>query len=738
MTSITQKQTGKHVKAAMNYASHAWKVVPLKPKSKAAVMDYKKATTAPEQIREWWKDDNLGIGMPCEPNGVFALDIDPRNGGRESLQELTDAYGELPETPRQDTGGGGEHYIFQHPGFEMVGEIAPGVDIKSKGYIVVEPSIHPETGREYVWDLEYGLFDVKPAKAPDWLLKLAKKKAVTKKADKKTNANWVGPAIIGDNRNIALTSNAGRFRRWGMEYEEIAAALLAINEKRCHPPLGADEVKKVAWSVCSLYQPQDNFLRVVEKRGIIERPEDEKIAPPVAPTVEEFPADVLPGPAARLVREAVKADSIPGALIGPHVLVAMATAIGITRSIRGHGDWYTLPVLYHVAIAPPGSNKSGGWGRAVSPITEAQERYEARFIDEMEEYEREKAAYDALSKKEKSETEPPRPPEKVDLYTTNATGEAVIKILQRNPRGVGIFVDELAGFLKGMNQYKDKGKGNEKEMYLSLWSGNPAKLDRADATRSAYVPRPFACVTGTIQPKVLQDLNLAGQDDGFIDRFLMSYPEKQKPQPPSWERVSDFAKEDYAQMIHTLYNLSPDIDGTAIRPRKLEWTEEALKTVKAWHEVHAEERGTPDFPDELSGVWQKLDLQFYRLALTVHMGRYVIGETTNEHVDDTSATAAWALVDYFKSHLKKAYGVLEQTDEQAEAIRHVEYIRKKGGEITLRDFQRNKNIKKSEAKTIFTDLADYGYGEIQLKPRKRGTGDPVEWFVLYQSEAGDR
>jgi putative DNA primase/helicase len=43
-------------------------------------------------------------------------------------------------------------------------------------------------------------------------------------------------------------------RRRGMGAEEIEAALLVTNNKRCDPPLATDEVKKIASSVCR-YKP---------------------------------------------------------------------------------------------------------------------------------------------------------------------------------------------------------------------------------------------------------------------------------------------------------------------------------------------------------------------------------------------------------------------------------------------------------------------------------------------------
>ena len=77
---------------------------------------FKDATTDPIQIRKWWSrwpDSNIGIPTG-EASGFLVLDVDPRNGGDQSLSDLLDQHGQLPSTLTQRTGSGGTHYIFRH------------------------------------------------------------------------------------------------------------------------------------------------------------------------------------------------------------------------------------------------------------------------------------------------------------------------------------------------------------------------------------------------------------------------------------------------------------------------------------------------------------------------------------------------------------------------------------------------------------------------------------------------
>ncbi len=82
------------------------------------------------------------------PSGLVVVDIDPRHGGRLD-PEL------MPPTLAAATGGGGWHLYYRHPGTPVVSRALPGrdgVDIKADGgYVVLAPSVHPDTGQAYRW-----------------------------------------------------------------------------------------------------------------------------------------------------------------------------------------------------------------------------------------------------------------------------------------------------------------------------------------------------------------------------------------------------------------------------------------------------------------------------------------------------------------------------------------------------------------------------------------------------------
>lgn len=127
---------------------------------------FKSATTDPDQIEEWWtKSPQANVGI-ATGNGLLVLDVDPRNGGLESLEALKKEHGPV-ETMTVRTGSGGLHLYFQVEGtHQSRSGLRPGLDVKAdRGYVVAPPSRHPKG--EYVLEVPGP-----PQSAPQWLIGL--------------------------------------------------------------------------------------------------------------------------------------------------------------------------------------------------------------------------------------------------------------------------------------------------------------------------------------------------------------------------------------------------------------------------------------------------------------------------------------------------------------------------------------------------------------------------------------
>ena len=129
------------------------------------------ATTDANQIAAWWGGRYAGANILGRvPVNVFVLDIDPRHGGLKSLAELVAQHNALPETLTHYSGrgDGGTHTFWRRPSGTLTAKhLGDGIDIKThSGYVVLPPSIHPDTGKPYT------RIDRLIAAPPAWLIGL--------------------------------------------------------------------------------------------------------------------------------------------------------------------------------------------------------------------------------------------------------------------------------------------------------------------------------------------------------------------------------------------------------------------------------------------------------------------------------------------------------------------------------------------------------------------------------------
>jgi hypothetical protein len=207
-------------------------------------------------IEKWVSDHpkfNIAIATG-RISQIFALDIDPRHGGDDNLKKLEAQYGDLPETVRFLTGGGGQHILFRHPGVDVpnyVGKPAPGIDVRGDGgYIVAPPSTHA-SGRIYAIDVDHHPSDVAIAEAPKWLLEAILEKKIT--SEQRTN-NWrdlVRNGAPEGERNNSIARLTGHLLRNRIDPWVAAELLLAWNTHRCKPPLSESEVMATLCSIAS-------------------------------------------------------------------------------------------------------------------------------------------------------------------------------------------------------------------------------------------------------------------------------------------------------------------------------------------------------------------------------------------------------------------------------------------------------------------------------------------------------
>lgn len=193
-------------------------------KRPATAHGLKDATFDIAAIESWWTQNpnfNVAIRTGTELDGriLVVLDIDPRNGGDVTMAELLAKHGQLPNTARVNTGGGGEHYYFVcTPDVMLKAKLGPGIDIKWRGgYVIAPPSIHPDTGQSYEWDVQHNLMEgASIAALPQWVIDMCSQEAtVTIHLPAQGAASvFVDTDTVRDLRSALISMRADDYELW--------------------------------------------------------------------------------------------------------------------------------------------------------------------------------------------------------------------------------------------------------------------------------------------------------------------------------------------------------------------------------------------------------------------------------------------------------------------------------------------------------------------------------------------
>ena len=217
-----------------------------------------KDATIDEKIILGWHENNPSCNwaIACgKISGVIVVDIDPRNGGEESIADVVERYGKSVVAPTVKTGGGGYHYYYKYDDYVGLnnGPILDGIDIKTDGgYVLIPPS---RTKDDYTWAEGRSLTEVSLPSLPEWIVEAAKSREETDTKVRLVPQRYdSGYKIAKGSRNQTLASFAGVMRNRGASEQTICAALVQHNNDFCDPPLKDEEVRKIAGSV-SRYEP---------------------------------------------------------------------------------------------------------------------------------------------------------------------------------------------------------------------------------------------------------------------------------------------------------------------------------------------------------------------------------------------------------------------------------------------------------------------------------------------------
>jgi hypothetical protein len=221
------------------------------------------ATRDPEQIKNWfgpggthetWGVSTLTGKFGGDNEALVAADVDPRNGGLETVKAiLKENPTAFPDTRQHSTPSGGVHLLYRmpHPGLtSKTHALGAGVDVKSAGGL-----IHFGPAYQLAEDAPVAL-------VPTWIIVKCTQAKDTKPIEKlvpveidQTRAEQRAVQYLVKEAPLAIEGlggdettykTAARCKDFGLSEDRTLALMSEVWDPRCMPPWGPDLAAKVS------------------------------------------------------------------------------------------------------------------------------------------------------------------------------------------------------------------------------------------------------------------------------------------------------------------------------------------------------------------------------------------------------------------------------------------------------------------------------------------------------------
>lgn len=250
-----------------NYIDKGLKIFPIQPNGKTPLISNWQNDCSSDyfQVLYWYtncKDCNWGL--PCTPNNLFVLDLDVHDENKNGIinfQKIEvmlwgeDEYYDIEYT-MQHTPSGGVHLIFKSD--DELKNVANGsnvfkdylgIDIRTDGYIVVEPSVINNKGYEFEHNKQ-------PLKMPDKLKKFIIDNVSLKNDSKKEPYKKPTSVECGDRDNQLFSYINNIYFKTSLDFDEVLVLAKYFNDNILEKPFPE---KTVEYKVKKCFEKDRNM-----------------------------------------------------------------------------------------------------------------------------------------------------------------------------------------------------------------------------------------------------------------------------------------------------------------------------------------------------------------------------------------------------------------------------------------------------------------------------------------------
>lgn len=246
---------------------------------------------------------------------------------------------------------------------------------------------------------------------------------------------------------------------------------------------------------------------------------------------EFFPIEVFPEFIRNYILELKRTLNFHVDFSAAAAMFTVATINGNKYKLRVKNGWDATTIFWFACVGYPGTIKTHPVKTLTRPLS---------LIDKISKsmYDKEMLMYDPDEKKKT-----PKPKFK-QMLISDYTIEALHSIHDINKRGIGLYKDELKGFLNDMNKYR---KGSDEEFWLESFNNGSYIVNRV-TKEPIMVNNICINMIGTIQHDVLNKVITENSGNGLIDRFLFTASEN-KVYPISDHEIDDYYFDTWRKLI---------------------------------------------------------------------------------------------------------------------------------------------------------------------------------------------
>lgn len=365
----------------------------------------------------------------------------------------------------------------------------------------------------------------------------------------------------------------------------------------------------------------------------------------------EFPLEVFPKEVQYYILECHKKLDSNIDYMGCALLWLISISVGNAFEVEVKRGWNENGVIWVAVVGRAGIGKTPSINNVIFPLNKLNFKEIKRYYEQLESYQ----FYMELSKKEKEDQSEPTKPRKTQFIANDITLEALIDLHQESDNAVGVFKDELAGWFKDMNKYR---QGSDLEFWLSCWSGKSVSLNRM-TRKGSFIEKPFISVLGGIQPSIFNQFATdENKENGFLDRMLLSFPDAKVEEYNENElHYSDIqwysdAITNFFQVIKS-QAVKRDNSGK-IATNVLKFNSEAKQEWKRIFNKISQQQNNDEENEYLKSMYPKQKSYIPRFALLLHVFNGAFDENlAGTEITKDSILKAEKLSDYFVMNAKK-------------------------------------------------------------------------------------